>query len=69
MSRSRPPINWCRVEALMRVSVTKGSQYLSDGELSYLARALREDKERYRECHKRVKDQEVAKLKMQPMKG
>lgn len=48
MSRqSKPPINWFRVESLMRTSIRRGGQSLDVDDMAYLARALREDRKKY----------------------
>lgn len=65
--KSNPPLNWVRVENAMRQSIRQGGQVLSGEDTSYLARALREDRKKYRECHARVKGQETARMQMRPM--
>lgn len=37
----------------------RGSEHLSDDEIAYLARALREDTEKYRATHARMRKHEV----------
>lgn len=50
----------------MRTSITRGGHALTVEEMRYLARALREDRDKYRECHGRIKELEGRRLMMLP---
>jgi hypothetical protein len=46
----------------MRISISRGGQHLSDDEIAYLARALRENTLKYRETHARMRKHEVQRM-------
>ena len=60
--RSKAPIDWERVERLMRVSIT-GRAALAGDEQALIERAYRSDPDRYRALHANVQEQEVARVR------
>ena len=61
---SKAPIDWSHIERIMYDSITTG-RALSPAERRTLTRALSASPEEYRARHKKIKDAEVARLRMQ----